>query len=173
MTTVPRPKPRPYNPEHDYTVRVGELPVAWGVGSHLVITGHDPDGNQLWEFNGFAAGPDHEAKTVGLPWDSSDTIRVYFDPGPEGWHGHNLRNQRAVRWGSLDDINEFRRVAHATGDLINHLNLPYRFDTTNSNATVAELLRAGHVDPNVLFRYGGFKGLVPGYQTRLLKPGLY
>lgn len=173
MTTVPKPKPRPYNPEHDYTVRVSELPLAMGLASHLVLSAHDPEGTQLWEFNGLATGADNEPKAVGLPWDSSDTIKVYFDQGPKSRHNRELRNPRAVRWGSLDDINEFRRDAHARAGLINQFNVPYRFDTTNSNASVFELLRAGHVDPNVLFRYGGFKGLVPGFKTQLLEPGLY
>lgn len=121
MKSVPKPKSRPRNPEHDYTVRVGELPLIMGLGSHLVITGHDPEGTQLWEFNGLATGPDHKPKAAGLPWGSSDTIKVHFEAGAKGLHGHNLRNQRAVRWGSLDDINEFRRVAHATGGLINDI----------------------------------------------------
>ncbi len=174
MTRVPKPRPRPFNRQHDYTVRVSELPVAHGLGSHLVISAHAPDGTQLWEFNGLAAGPDKEAKAVGLPWDGSDTIRVFFNSGPKSRFGdREIRNQRVVRWGSLDDINAFRRNAEATADLINLLNIDYQLLDQNSNAAAAELLLANDIEPRLLFRYGGFERPVPGYLHRLLKPGLY
>lgn len=173
MTKIPKPKPRPYNPEWDYIVRVGELPLLNGLASHLVISDHDPEGKQLWEINGMATGPDNQPKAVGWPWDSSDKIKMYFDTGPKSRFGDKIRNQRAVRWGSLDDINDFRRKAHATAGHINQLDLGYRLDTQNSNAGVGELLRSDNINPRELFRHGGFQGAVPGYLHRLLEPGLY
>ena len=49
---IPLPKERPYNPEHDYTIRVGEYQIPYSnflsfmrhlaPASHLVISAHDP-----------------------------------------------------------------------------------------------------------------------------------
>lgn len=177
MTNIPKPKPRPYNAEFDYTVRVGEFPIKYPKGgpwttraSHLVITGHDPNGRQLWEFNGLPTGPDNNPKdnAAGALFDSSDTIKVHRDLGEKGRYGRDVMNQRAVLWGSIDELNDYRNQLEAAGADINARNLNYRALEQNSNASVGTMLDAVGVDPRILFRHGGFKGNVPGFLLNLI-----
>jgi len=139
--------------------------------SHLVITGHAPDGRQLWEINGLPTDPDGEptGATVGALFDLDDTIQVHYETG-EWKHGPGAINQRVVWYGGPDAINKNRNTLRYTGELINEKQIPYRATTTNSNASVWTLLPSIGFDPRRLFRYGGFKGNVPGFSRNLLAP---
>ncbi|MBN9673457.1 hypothetical protein JF539_24075 [Labrenzia aggregata] len=48
-----------------HTIRIGEFKL-FGVASHIVITGHDEVGKQIWEINGLATGKDGITKSIGL-----------------------------------------------------------------------------------------------------------
>lgn len=52
------------NVERKYTIRLGEYQL-FGLVSHLVITGHDETGAQIWELNGLATDKNGKDKHIG------------------------------------------------------------------------------------------------------------
>ncbi len=182
MNRMPVPKPRRYNPEHDYTIRVGEHPIRmqnfvkfipWLPPrmSHLTISGHDPSGEQLWEMNGLPTRPDGQPteKTVGALFDRNDTLGLHENTSRHGRFGGDVVNRRPVFWGSREEMEDRRSQLQSVGEEIEARNLPYRAWDQNSNSAVGTQLEEAGFDKRTLLRNGGFRGNVPGYLKNLLR----
>ncbi len=177
---IPVPKRRPYNPQHDYTIRVGEYPIRFKnfltfmnyltpPASHLVISAHDPAGTLLWEMNGLPTSPDGKtSNAAGALFDSNDRIKVHTDDGPHGRFARDTVNQRVVLWGSKPDIEAYKRRLTSVGRRINEQDLPYRLLDQNSNASAGTQLSEVGVDRKTILRNNGLIGNAPGFGQHLL-----
>jgi len=138
-----------------HTIRIGEykLPAEilgfklFDVASHIVISGHDETGAQLWEINGLAAD-ENGPKRIGMPWDSSDTIKAYPTDYPV--MGDKVDNQTIVVIGTPEEIEAYKGKADKVIDRINAQNLDYRIDTQNSNSVAGTILKAFGIPPQEL-----------------------
>lgn len=179
---VPLPKRRPYNPEFDHTIRVGEYPIRYpnllaflrhlAPASHLVISAHDPAGALMWEMNGLPTDSDGRPSgdSVTSVFNPNDFIKVHEHRGPDGHLSNHTVNQRAVLWGSEADIDGYGDQMRATGRRINSLDLPYRFFDQNSNSSAGTQFNEVGVDRGTILRNRGLLNMVPGFGNPLL-PG--
>ena len=153
------------NPIH--TISIGELPLPLGF-SHIVISGHDETGRQMWEMNGLATNANNERIPIGMPHDSTDTIKGYFDTPT--YFGNQVRNQVVIVRGTADEISEYRDYGIQTIRDINRLDLDYRIHNQNSNSLAGTILQSFGITPQQLLNSSkhSFEGKVPGFTEILI-----
>ena len=153
--------------ELKHTIRIGEFKL-FGLASHIVITGHDETGAQIWELNGLAADSEGRAKRIGMPWDSSDTIRGFLTYHPV--MGDKVVNQTTIVIGTPQEIESYKSRAIKVMDDVNARDLDYRVDTQNSNSFAGTVLKAFGIEPQQLLNSSKHKFVkpVPGFTSDLL-----
>jgi hypothetical protein len=150
-----------------HSIRIGEYKL-FGIASHIVITGHDETGAQIWEINGLATDKDNEPKAIGMPWDSSDTIKGHPTNYPV--MGDKVVNQVPIVIGTAEEISAYKARADIVIDRVNARNLDYKIDVQNSNSFAGTILKAFGIPPQELLNSPKhrFEKPVPGFVTDLL-----
>lgn len=154
--------------EPKHTIRIGEFKIPKTPASHIVITGHDEFGNQIWEMNGLSTDRLGNIIPMGKPWDTTDKIKGYNEDYPS--FGGRLVNQTVIVVGTPEEIVEFRERGKRVIDQINRLDLGYLVLDQNSNSVAGTILRSFGITPQQLLNSSKFRFLrpVPGFTRNLL-----
>lgn len=153
--------------ESKHSIRIGEYKL-FGLASHLVITGHDETGAQIWELNGLATDRNGRAKSIGMPWNSRDTIKGYLTFYPV--MGDKVVNQTTIVIGTPEEIESFKGRARKVMEGVNARDLDYKVDIQNSNSFAGTILRSFGIQPQQLLNSPKheFVKPVPGFTSNLL-----
>lgn len=132
--------------------------------THLVIQFYDSNGTLIDEINGLSTDAAGNPTSIGMPWDSSDTIDVYssvqdgvaLDPSNYGSY-HNV-------WSGSDaELYDLYNQGLATGSEINSLNLDYQLLNQNSNSAANTVVEGMGLEMPLI------NGIAPGQNVNLLE----